>query len=67
MVVIRCTKKLLDRVKPPSLAPVETVGSNILGAWYATGGGAVWAVGDGGAGAGDGGFVSGGRGAERRR
>lgn len=36
MVVIRCTKKLLDRIKPPCIAPVETTGSNRLGDWYAT-------------------------------
>lgn len=36
MVVIRCTKKLLDRIKPTSIAPVDTTGSNLLGDWYAT-------------------------------
>jgi hypothetical protein len=35
MVVVRCTKKLLDRIKPPSMAPVESVGTNVLGDWYA--------------------------------
>lgn len=36
MVVIRCTKKLLDRVKPTVLAPVDAAGDNLLGDWYAT-------------------------------
>lgn len=36
MVVIRCTKKLLERVKPTSLAPVDAAGDNLLGDWYAT-------------------------------
>lgn len=36
MVVIRCTKKLLERVKPISVAPVDAAGNNLLGDWYAT-------------------------------
>lgn len=36
MVVIRCTRKLLDRVKPPVMAPVDAAGDNLLGDWYAT-------------------------------
>ncbi len=34
--MIRCTKKLLDRVKPAALAPVDAAGDNLLGDWYAT-------------------------------
>lgn len=36
MVVIRCTRKLLDRVKPPVMAPVDAAGDNLLSDWYAT-------------------------------
>ena len=34
--VIHCTKKLLDRIKPPTIAAGGAVGTALLGNWYAT-------------------------------
>lgn len=34
--VIHCTKKLLERIKPPTVAAGGTLGTTLLGNWYAT-------------------------------
>ncbi len=34
--VINCTKKLLERIKPPTVAAGGALGTTLLGNWYAT-------------------------------
>ena len=34
--VIHCTKKLLERIKPPTVAAGSALGTTLLGNWYAT-------------------------------